>query len=145
MNYSDIENHLATLTHKGQTLFRQVITAVDQETVIANGLVRQDTAFVVPMSEQGNGEFIYTTAADQTVVVAFGVIVAVRALNDPLGRNVNERLQTIYRTVRRNLIGWTPDPSTDEIAFVEGELITFGQGGAFWMETYTTSYRETTE
>ncbi|QSX32458.1 hypothetical protein JYB87_11840 [Shewanella avicenniae] len=141
----DITERLKTLTDQnGAPFITEVLTAVDRESVLDTGIVRRDAAFVVPIGEYGNGEFLYTGLDDQKIEVRFGVILAVRAVNDRLGQNVNERLEAMYRAVRRHLIGWTPTANdADPIAFVDGEIIFFGQGGAFWFETYTTSYTET--
>lgn len=145
MNFSDLESRIQAIREDGQPVFRQVLTAVDQEAILNNGLVRHDAAFIVPMQESAPEGFLHTLTASQEVEMQFGVVIAVRALNDRLGRNVNERLQRIYKAVRRNLIGWEPPGTSEPIAFISGETILFGQGGAFWMDTYTTSYIETQE
>lgn len=145
MLLKDIKEHLQALTDdQGAPLIIEVLTAVDRSTVLDTGIVRRDAAFVVPIGEYGNGEFLYTGLDDQKIEVRFGVILAVRAINDRLGSDVNERLETMYRAVRKHLIGWVPDgDDADPIAFMDGEIMFFGDGGAFWFETYTTSYTET--
>ena len=145
MNFSDLENRIQNIEVDGKPLFRQVLTAVDQEAVLNNGLVRQDAAFIVPMQESAPDEFMHTFTTSQEVQMKFGVVISVREANDRLGRNVNDRIQAIYRAVSRNLIGWEPPGTNEPIAFESGETILFGQGGAFWMDTYNTSYIQNQE
>lgn len=143
MTFDDIETRIRAINDaEGNPLFSSVMTALDQQTVLSDGIVLRDSAFIVPVGEYGAQELEYTCRNDQSVTQKFAVIVAVRAINDRLGKNVNSRLETIYRTLRSNLIGWEPDDSVTPVIFVEGEIVYFAQGGAFWMETYSTTYTQ---
>lgn len=145
MEYVDIEDRLKGIKYQGKPLFKQVLTALDQDAVLNNGVVRQDAAFVLPMEEIADPSFTHDYEAEQIIETRFGVMVSVRAVNDRLGRNINQRLQSIYKAVRRSLIGWEPQDGIDAITFTRGELVLFGNGGAFWLEEYQTKYTEKQE
>lgn len=145
MEFVDIEERLKAIKHEGKPLFKQVLTALDEDAVLNNGIVRHDAAFVLPMEESANPTFVHDFEPEQVIEARFGVMVSVRAVNDRLGRNVNQRLQTIYKAVRRSLIGWEPSTGVDAITFTRGELVLFGNGGAFWLEEYQTNYTEKQE
>lgn len=135
-----VEERLKLLEKDGKRVFHDVKTALDYQSVIERGAINQDCAFVVPMGETAKSDERTTGTFSQEFSYAFGVMVSVRAFNDYLGSNVNQRLESIVQSVRKSILGWEPTPDHNEIEFLEGQIITFGDGGAFWLESYQTDY-----
>ena len=141
MNFELLEDRLAALTVSGSKVFSSVMTAVDPETVIRNGIVTRDTAFVVPMGEIDTAGQVNTYVASQDIQETVGVMIAIRSINDRYGKDVNARLNTIKKAVRNIITGWEIEQGYSSFVFTQGEVVEFLKGGVFWMEQYTTTYR----
>lgn len=140
MNLKLIEARIAELKLKGKPIFAEVTSALDPSQIVEDGMVTRDCAFVVPMAESAESDERTTGAYSQQITVSFGVMIGIRSFNDRHGKNINERLHTIKTELRKALLGWEIDPAYNEIELVQGELVAFLKGGAFWMEQYRTSY-----
>lgn len=136
-----LETRIKEITKYGKPVFKKVLTAVDESVVIENGTLKYDAAFLIDTGESAVAPYDTTQLYSQQFNQNFAVVIAVRSLNDRLGTNVNTRLSTLKDALRSSLLGWTPDIRTyNEISFVRAELVTFVNGGAFWLEEYTTDY-----
>jgi vacuolar-type H+-ATPase subunit E/Vma4 len=141
MNYEALEDLLGAIQLNGSNVFADVMTAVDEQTVIKNGIVKRDSAFVIPMADEARGEAIHTMYHAQDIATTVGIIYSVRAINDVYGRNVNSRLKTIKDAARKAIAGYQIDELHDPFNFASGEGIAFMKGGIFWMDIFTTTYR----
>lgn len=139
MNLAEITDRIANIQVDNKPLFTGVLTALDPDLVIKDGIVRQDTAFVIPVREAAPEGERQTYGYSQQIKVIFGIMIGVRSINDRLGSNINERLQRAIDEVRNAMLGWEPTDH-DPITFLEGEVVAFLKGGAFWMEQYQTSH-----
>ncbi len=138
----EIENQLAAIKRTDdKPLFKKVATALDPESVIDEGSVRYDSAFVIPLRDGATTGERTTGSYSQQLQSQFAVMIGVRAINDRLGKNVNQRLRNAILATRKALTGYQPqDQNLDPIEFIEGEIVAFLKGGAFWMEQFKTSY-----
>lgn len=140
MNLADVTARIKAIKTGNKPLFSTVLTALDPDVVIEDGIVRQDSAFVVPVREFAAENQRTTGIYSQEITVVFGVMIGLRSVNDRLGSNINERLQAAIKAVRASIVGWEPSTEHEPVALVEGEIVAFMKGGAFWMEQYKTSY-----
>jgi hypothetical protein len=129
------------LSYENKSLFNMVLSAIDPETVITNGKIHQDTAFIVELSEAGADPQDQTMVHQQNITYTFAVLMAIRNPNDPLGKNAPAKLQKFKQITRDAIAGWSPDPATyTPITFIKAEPLIYLNGGVFWMETFTTDY-----
>ena len=140
MNLDPITTALQAIEVDSSPLFNRVTHAVDPATVIENGVINTDVAFVVPLGEVATSDERTTGTFSQELTITFAVMIGVRAVNDRLGSDINARLNTIKTEMRKALLGMEIGPQYDEIEFAQGELVEFYKGGAFWMDQYTTNY-----
>jgi len=141
MNYEALEDKLNLIEVSGTRVFSEVMTAVDEKAVVANGIVRRDSAFVIPMADEAKTEAIHSMYHAQDIMTTVGIIYAIRSTNDIYGRNVNARLKTIKEAARKAIAGFQIDENHDAFNFASGEGIAFLKGGIFWMDIFTTTYR----
>lgn len=135
-----ISARLKAIEVDGAPLFQDVLTALDPETVIESGAVARDSAFVIPMREFAQENERTTGTYSQQMTTLFAVMIGIRAINDRLGSSINDRLARAIQEIRKSLIGFEPTNDLEPISFIEGEIVAFLRGGAFWMEQYRTGY-----
>lgn len=140
LDLNNITARLKAIEIDGVPLFEQVLTALDPETVIDAGGVARDSAFVVPMREFAQENERTTGTYSQQMTTLFAVMIGIRAINDRLGNTINDRLARAIKEVRKALVGWEPSEDLEPISFIEGEIVAFLRGGAFWMEQFSTGY-----
>lgn len=135
-----VEQRLAALEVDGKKLFRNIEQAVDASTILDNTQVKADGAFVVPIDDGAQSNERTTGRFSQLIRERFGVLIACRSINDPLGSNVNRRLATMKKQVRAALAGYEPGGSYESIQFEQGSLFEFRKGGVLWIEEYSVEY-----
>ncbi|MRJ40825.1 MULTISPECIES: phage tail terminator protein [Idiomarina] len=135
-----VEQRLAAIQVDGNKLFRNIEQAVDASTILDNTQVKADGAFVVPIDDGGQSNERTTGRYSQLIRERFGVLIACRSINDPLGSNVNRRLATMKKQVRAALAGFEPGGSYESIQFEQGSLFEFRKGGVLWIEEYSVEY-----
>lgn len=135
-----VEQRLAALEVDGKKLFRNIEQAVDASTILDNTQVKADGAFVVPIDDGAQSNERTTGRFSQLIRERFGVLIACRSINDPLGSNVNRRLATMKKQVRAALAGYEPGGTYESIQFEQGQLFEFRKGGVLWIEEYSVEY-----
>lgn len=140
LDLNQITERLKAIEVDGLPLFEQVLTALDPDTVIEAGAVARDSAFIVPMREFASENERTTGTYSQQMNTLFAVMIGIRAINDRLGSTINDRLAKAIKEVRKSLVGWQPSEDLEPISFIEGEIVAFLRGGAFWMEQFRTGY-----
>lgn len=135
-----IEQRLAAIEVDGNKLFRNIEQAVDASTILDNTQVKADGAFVVPIDDGAQSNERTTGRYSQLIRERFGVLIACRSINDPLGSNVNRRLAAMKKQVRAALAGFEPGGSYESIQFEQGSLFEFRKGGVLWIEEYSVEY-----
>lgn len=135
-----IEQRLAAIEVDGNKLFRNIEQAVDASTILDNTQVKADGAFVVPIDDGAQSNERTTGRYSQLIRERFGVLIACRSINDPLGSNVNRRLVAMKKQVRAALAGFEPGGSYESIQFEQGSLFEFRKGGVLWIEEYSVEY-----
>lgn len=134
-----IEDRLKGMTVEGQPVFKSIESATNLDSVIKSGSVRADTAFVIPMTERGAAQQIDTYSFQQQIGSTVGVVIACRSINDRLGGDAIERMETLKVHVRKHLLGWEPD-NMEALLFDQGRIVSFSKTAAFWLEQYRSRF-----
>lgn len=134
-----IEARLKSLTVEGETVFKTIESATNLDSVIKNGRITADTAFVIPMTERGAAQQLNTYRFQQQVSTSVGVVIACRSINDRLGSDAIERMESLKVHVRNHLLGWEPD-NMEALLFDQGRIVSFSKTAAFWLEQYRSRY-----
>lgn len=99
-------------------------------------------AFVLTLDESA-GENELVNMVMQRVTVTLGVVLAIsngaHPLNLGAGGNPN-RLQEFKDAVKSALLGWTPDPSCDNLTYKGGKLAQVHNRILWWQESFETSF-----
>lgn len=94
--------------------------------------------YVVPIGERPTGNARTTGKALQEVQVTIGVVIALRAINDPDGERGTDKLQQVRDAVRNALLGFTPNGATTHFLMAASDLVRMAPGGLWWLDRYTT-------
>lgn len=96
-------------------------------------------AWVVPLAERPEGTKRLVGPALQKVDLLFGVVIAVRSVNDPRGTQGNDQLDAARQAVREQLFGWQPGDSLLPILMAPSDLIKMEKSTIWWIDRYTTA------
>jgi len=140
LDLTEIQQLVSSLVdEQSNPIFARVSAAIDPEAITHTALTA-DQAYIVPLADSANPNTRTTGRFSQEINQSFAIIIAVRATNDRLGADVNDRLRTYKWAVRNALCGYDTTGTVDEISLVEGQVVAFTAGGVYWMDTYTTNY-----
>jgi len=116
----------------------KVGTAISLAAALDRKPGRAVEAFVVPISERPGDSRRVTGLALQEVQVTVGVVIAIRALNDPDGERGHDRLESVRDAVRDELLGWTPNGATVPYLVGNSDLVKMAPGALWWLDRYLT-------
>ena len=90
------------------SLFDEVGTAANVRKAMSQPLHRNSAAFVVPVSNRPmtNSRDVDMGRPLQEFIVTFGVVIGLRAINDPTGERTLAELESLRNTLRESLFGW---------------------------------------
>jgi|GEM_PF-1539416 len=135
-----IEERLKTLSVEGEPVFGHIESATNLDAVIKNNRIAQDTAFVIPMTDRGAAQQLNTYSFQQPITASVGVVIACRSINDRLGGDAIERMESLKLHVRKHLLGWEPDENLEALLFDQGRIVSFSKTAAFWLEQYRSRF-----
>lgn len=135
-----IEQRLQTLTLDGEPVFQHIESATNLDSVIKNNRIAADTAFVIPMTDRGAADQLNTYQFQQPITTGVGVVIACRSINDRLGRDAIERMESLKVHVRQHLLGWEPSETYEALLFDQGRIVSFSKTAAFWLEQYRSRF-----
>ncbi len=129
-----IENHLETTFN--------VKTALDFASISKNRVVQSPTVFVIPLGVQTSPNQRDTGPALVRQDDRIGIVIAVRAINDPLGSYGNAALKVYRKQVYTLLFGWVPESGYEPLMVGNGRLLNFSDQTLYWIDEFTTSHLE---
>lgn len=134
MLLKDVQTHL-------NGVFNQVSGAVNFREAIKQPLNTQNAAFIVPVSERpaGNSRDEDIGRPLQEVTVTFGVVIGIQSKNDKTGEKGMVLLEVLRKETREALHGWTPPGKHSPILIGPGDIISFVDGGLWWLDRFTTN------
>lgn len=98
--------------------------------------------YVVPVAERpgqnrrGGGQVL------QEIVVTFGVVTAIRAINDPDGARSREQLEVVRQQIRAAIFGWIPPGAQTAVLLANSDLVQVQPGAIWWVDRFTTTTME---
>ena len=109
---------------------------------LASALTREPSrsveCYVMPISERPSTNKRSSGRPLQEVQVTIGVVIAVRALNDPNGERSKDRLEHVRTVVRDALFGWTPDGATTHYLLGNSDLVQMNSSAIWWLDRFVT-------
>ena len=94
-------------------------------------------AFVVPIAEDAGSNHL-VGAVSQENVERFGIVVALKSVNDPTGEKATTDLETVRDAARDAILGWTPDEAYTPCEFSRGRLLSLRDSTVWWQDEFTT-------
>jgi hypothetical protein len=137
-----VEARLATVAE-----FKQVQGALDLSAIQFKPIPVSPMAFVVPLTDEPGENQRYTGNARplQGVTLRLAVVIALKNMADPYGKQGNAQLELLKLRCRDKLHGWVPAPEHDAMELGKGGLIAMKDYTLFWqMEFRTHTYYEGT-
>ncbi len=116
--------------------FHQVEGAVDVEAAL-RGRGTYPAAFVVPSAIQPQGDDGYG-GGSQLVRESYGIVIAVRNVNDPTGSDSADVVAQLITDVRNALLGWRPTDDHASMTYGGGRLVDMIHNTVSWQEIYHT-------
>lgn len=137
MNVGSVVDRLASQV----TSLLKVGGAIDFDRAL-QGLTIANSAFVIPLAEAPSPDEIgMMNSIEQEVETLFGVILAVRNLQDATGEAVQDVLDPLRTSLRSALLGWEPYTDYYPCVYAGGQLIGFREGILFWQDDFKSAYR----
>lgn len=131
-----VEQHLAVLTPQP---FNLVGSGMALAAIMNSAPQVGVSAYVVPLSETPSDNTRATGPALQRIDVSFGVVLAVRVVNNKHGSKSSEQLENARDAVRKKLFGWIPNTALVPCLLGVSELINMENSTIWWMDRYTTA------
>lgn len=124
-----------------ESLFDEVGTAANVRKAMSQPLHRHNAAFVVPVSDRPltNSRDVDIGRPLQEFIVTFGVVIGLRAINDPTGEKTLAELKSLRASLRASLFGWKPDEDHERVLLGNGDLIGFTNDGLWWIDRFSTN------
>lgn len=123
------------------SVFDEVGTAANVRKAMSQPLHRNNAAFVVPVSNRPmtNSRDVDMGRPIQEFIVTFGVVIGLRAINDPTGEKTLAQLESLRSSLRESLFGWKPDEAHERVILGNGDLIGFTSDGLWWIDRFSTN------
>lgn len=106
---------------------------------VGNGVVVTPAAFVVLLAERASGNAV-ENGVEQRIEVRFGVIYAVRNVQDARGAAAQGELQTLREAGFTALLGWQPEAGYDPALCHAGRLLKLENLVLWWQDEFTTAF-----
>lgn len=100
--------------------------------------VKTPSAWVIPSSESADSNTL-SGAVSQRVKTRFGVVYAVKNVNDKAGARRIAGLRELRNSTLSALVGYEPEGTDGQVEFVSGRLMQFDTARAilWWMDEFT--------
>lgn len=103
-------------------------------------------AFVIPVRAASSPNQRATGAILQKTESDVGVVIIFENLSTPLYEDGADELESLYRFVREQLVGFAPSDDEEPLQHIDGELVKARGGVVWWQETFGTAhYQESKE
>lgn len=119
--------------------FNLIESASELATVLTRSPQAGVNCWVVPLGERPEANRHTAGPALQKINITFGVVIAVRSVNDRRGNRGSDALEAARLAVRNQLFGWLPANALTPTLLGASDLIKMEQATLWWMDRYTTS------
>lgn len=97
-------------------------------------------AFVIPVRAASSPNQRATGAILQKTESDVGVVIIFENLTSPLYEDGADELESLYRFVREQLLGFEPGDDGEPLQHIDGELVKARGGIVWWQETFGTGH-----
>ena len=98
---------------------------------------RLPTAIVHPIRDTARPNSL-VNGVSQEVTHEIGVLLILLATAADAGTDLPDCVETMSAAIRAALVGWAPEEGGVPLELVRGEIVSIGNGTAWWLETYRT-------
>ena len=125
-----LQDQVAALTAVRTTAALDQVTAGAQRHLLP-------AAFVHPIRDTG-GTNMLVNATHQRLDREVGVLLILSVTAADAGDELPDMLEELFTAVRAALVGWAPTDEHLPFTLARGEIVSIGDGTAWWLETYRT-------
>ncbi len=101
------------------------------------GAPQAPSAFVVPIAEDAGSNHL-VGAVSQENTERFGIVLALKAVNDRSGVKAAAELASMRAAVIDAILGWEPSADHTPCEFARGRLLNLTGGLVWWQDEFTT-------
>ncbi|MGH1460999.1 MAG: phage tail terminator protein [Neptuniibacter sp.] len=140
MIIASTKDHLAAIVDSN---INKVGLALDLVKAIESAPKRGVECYVIPVSEVPGSNERSSGPARQKLNITIGVVIGIKASNDPSGERSADDLEAVRTVIRDNLFGWTPEGAKTHFLLGKSSLVKMVPGGVWWLDQFTTTTQRT--
>lgn len=119
--------------------FKLVNSALSLASVLEKPIKQSPALYVIPIADRPGKEQRTTGQLLQNVTTTFGVVIAVKSINNPTGSDAEDKLEEYRELIQNALFGWRPTSEHVPILLGGGDLVSMNKNGVWWLDKFTTS------
>lgn len=119
--------------------FKYVYSALSLASVLDKPITQSPALYIISIADRPGKEQRTTGQLLQKVDVSFGVVIALRSVNNPTGEAANDELEQYRKHIKDALFGWQPTSEHIPILLGSGDLVSMNKNGIWWLDKFTTS------
>ena len=116
--------------------FKEVAGAADMTNIMAGRLIDQGCYVFQERITATESQLVGAT--QQRLAVSFAIIIVVRNVKDARGADAADTSYALQASLKKALLGWSPDVNADLMEYSGGTLVSFANGFFIWKDTFNT-------